>query len=44
LWIAGTDPLVVGLDRGGMPKFADPPTSLSPEEIAAVVEHLKSLP
>lgn len=41
LWIAGTDPLVAGLDRGGMPVFAD---TLSPEEIAAVVEHLKSLP
>ena len=41
LWIAGTDPLVVGLDRGGMPEFG---ATLSPEEIAAVVEHLKSLP
>lgn len=44
LWIAGTDPAVAGIDRGGMPVFAGPPTSLSPEEIAAVVEYLKTLP
>jgi len=44
LWIAGTDPAVAGLDRGGMPAFAGPPTNLTAEEIAAVVEHLKSLP
>jgi mono/diheme cytochrome c family protein len=44
VWIAGTDPSVADLDRGGMPKFADPPTSLSGEEIAAVVEYLKTLP
>jgi len=41
LWIAGTDPAVADLGRGGMPPFG---TTLSPEEIAAVVEHLKSLP
>lgn len=41
LWIAGTDPAVVDLDRGGMPVFGD---SLSAEEIAAVVEYLKTLP
>lgn len=44
LWIAGTDPAVAGIDRGGMPVFGGPPTSLSPEEIAAVVEYLKTLP
>ncbi|MEX0625652.1 MAG: cytochrome c [Chloroflexota bacterium] len=41
LWIAGTDPAVTGIDRGGMPVFGD---TLSPEEIAAVVEYLKTLP
>ena len=44
LWIAGTDPAVAGLDRGGMPVFAGPPFSLTAEEIATVVEHLKTLP
>lgn len=44
LWIAGTDPAVAGIDRGGMPVFGGPSTSLSPEEIAAVVEYLKTLP
>jgi mono/diheme cytochrome c family protein len=44
LWIAGTDPAVAGIDRGGMPVFAGPPTNLSPEEIAAVVDYLKTLP
>jgi len=44
LWIAGTDPAVADLDRGGMPFFAGPPNNLTAEEIAAVVEHLKSLP
>jgi mono/diheme cytochrome c family protein len=44
LWIAGTDPAVTGLDRGGMPIFAGPPNNLTADEIAAVVEHLKSLP
>lgn len=41
LWIAGTDPAVAGIDRGGMPVFGD---TLSTEEIAAVVEYLKTLP
>lgn len=41
LWIAGTDPAVADLDRGGMPPFGD---TLSAEEIAAVVEYLKTLP
>jgi len=40
LWIAGTDPAVAGLDRGGMPEFG----SLTAEEIATVVEYLKTLP
>lgn len=41
LWIAGTDPAVAELDRGGMPPFGD---RLSAEEIATVVEYLKTLP
>ncbi|MBA3687364.1 MAG: cytochrome c [Chloroflexi bacterium] len=44
LWIAGTDPAVAGIARNGMPVFAGPPTNLSPEEIATVVEYLKTLP
>ena len=45
IWIAGVDPAVSdpGM-RGGMPAFAAPPYELTPEEIAAVVEYLKSLP
>jgi mono/diheme cytochrome c family protein len=43
LWIAGTDPAVAGLDRGGMPVFADPPTSLTDDQITIVVDYLKSL-
>jgi mono/diheme cytochrome c family protein len=45
IWIAGTDPAVSdpGM-RGGMPAFAAPPYELTPEEIAAVVEYLESLP
>jgi mono/diheme cytochrome c family protein len=41
LWIAGTDPIVADIDRGGMPAFGG---QLSPEEIATVVEYLKTLP
>ena len=41
LWIAGTDPAVADLDRGGMPTFGE---TLSAEEIATVVEYLKTLP
>ena len=41
LWIAGTDPAVTGIDRGPMPVFG---TTLTPEEIATVVEYLKTLP
>jgi mono/diheme cytochrome c family protein len=44
LWIAGTDPAVADLDRGGMPVFGGPPTNLTAEEIAIVVEYLKTLP
>jgi mono/diheme cytochrome c family protein len=40
LWIDGTGPEVEGLDRMGMPMFG---TQLSAEEIATVVEYLKSL-
>jgi mono/diheme cytochrome c family protein len=41
LWIAGTDPAVADLNRSGMPVFGE---TLSPEEIATVVEYLKTLP
>ena len=41
LWIAGTDPAVADINRGGMPVFGE---TLSPEEIATVVEYLKTLP
>jgi mono/diheme cytochrome c family protein len=41
LWIAGTDPAVANLDRGGMPVFGD---TLTPEQIATVVDYLKTLP
>jgi cytochrome c553 len=40
LWIDGTGPDVEGLDRGGMPAFG---SQLSADEIATVVEYLKSL-
>jgi len=43
LWIAGVDPAVTGIDRGGMPIFADAPSSLTDEQIAIVVDYLKSL-
>jgi mono/diheme cytochrome c family protein len=35
---------VADLDRGGMPVFGGPPTNLTAEEIATVVEYLKTLP
>ena len=41
LWIAGTDPAVADINRGGMPVFGE---QLSAEEIATVVEYLKTLP
>lgn len=44
LWIAGSDPAVTGIDRGPMPVFAGPPYNLTPEEIATVVDYLKTLP
>jgi len=43
LWIAGTDPAVAGLDRGGMPIFASAPSNLTDEQITIVVDYLKSL-
>ncbi|MDP9468229.1 MAG: cytochrome c, partial [Chloroflexota bacterium] len=44
LWIAGTDPAVADLERGGMPVFGADPYNLTAEEIATVVEYLKTLP
>lgn len=45
IWIAGLDPAVSDpAMRGGMPAFGGPPTNLTAEEIAAIVEHLKTLP
>ena len=43
-WIAGTDPAIATLDRGGMPVFGGAPFNLTADEIATVVEYLKSLP
>ena len=40
LWIAGDSPEVSGLDRRGMPTFAE---RFTPEEIELIVEYLKSL-
>jgi mono/diheme cytochrome c family protein len=44
LWIAGTDPAVTGIDRVVMPVFAGPPYNLTADEIATVVDYLKTLP
>jgi mono/diheme cytochrome c family protein len=44
LWIAGTDPAVADLDRSVMPVFGGPPFNLTREQIATVVEYLKTLP
>ncbi len=42
IWIAGTDPTVADpAMRGGMPAFG---ATLTTEEIAAIVEYLKTLP
>jgi mono/diheme cytochrome c family protein len=41
LWIDGTGPEVKGIDRGGMPQFGQ---QLTPDEIATIVEYLKTLP
>jgi mono/diheme cytochrome c family protein len=44
IWIAGTDPEVSDpAMRNGMPSFGGPPYNLTPEEIATVVDYLKSL-
>jgi len=43
LWIAGVDPAVASLDRGGMPVFAAAPSNLTDEQITIVVDYLKSL-
>lgn len=44
LWIAGTDPAVAGIDRVVMPVFGGPPYNLTADEIATVVDYLKTLP
>lgn len=44
LWIAGTDPAVTGIDRIVMPVFGGPPYNLTADEIATVVDYLKTLP
>ena len=44
LWIAGTDPAVKGIDRIVMPIFGEPPYNLTADEIATVVDYLKTLP
>ena len=44
IWIAGTDPAVSDpAMRGGMPVFGGPPYNLSEEEIATIVDYLKTL-
>jgi mono/diheme cytochrome c family protein len=40
LWIDGTGPEVEGIDRLGMPAFGE---QLTPDEIATIVEYLKTL-
>jgi hypothetical protein len=40
LWIDGTGPEVKGIERGGMPEFGE---QLTPQEIATIVDYLKSL-
>jgi mono/diheme cytochrome c family protein len=45
IWITGTDPAVSDAAmRGGMPAFGGAPYNLTPEQIATVVEYLKTLP
>ena len=44
LWIAGKDPAVADIQRTPMPVFADPPYNLTAEEVATVVDYLKTLP
>jgi len=43
LWIDGSVPEVAGLDRGGMPVFGGPGGTLTPDEIATIVEYLLTL-
>jgi len=43
LWIDGSGPEVAGLERGGMPVFGGPDGSLTPDEIATIVEYLLTL-
>jgi len=43
LWIDGSGPEVAGLDRGGMPVFGGPDGTLTPDEIATIVEYLLTL-
>ena len=43
LWIAGTDPAVADIERQGMPVFGAAPNNLSPDQIATIVDYLKSL-
>lgn len=43
LWIDGTGPEVAGIDRLGMPAFGGPPVSLTPDEIATIVNYLLTL-
>jgi len=44
LWIAGTDPAVATIPRTPMPVFGAAPYNLTAEEIATVVDYLKTLP
>jgi len=44
LWIAGTDPAVASINRVPMPVFGGPPYNLTAEDIATVVDYLKTLP
>lgn len=44
LWIAGTDPAVTGIKRVPMPVFGGPPYNFTAQEIATVVDYLKTLP
>ncbi len=44
IWIAGTDPAVSDpAMRNGMPAFGGPPYNLTEEEIATIVDYLKTL-
>jgi mono/diheme cytochrome c family protein len=43
LWIDGSVPEVAGIDRLGMPVFGGPEGQLTTEEIATIVDYLKTL-